>query len=308
MRLEEGSERELAREAWVWDSLAIEMVAKTSLSWMLDAGRNGRERTRGKGLDRLDEAIRALETRCHAGERSCVRQAREAFRSAEELRWRLAYSAVGVARQEARRVSRKGHTREDAMQDAMLGLFQAARRFDPDHGASFGTYARWWVRAALTKAVNEARTIRIPESALQLMRVMRAHQDEDPDASLQTLAEVAELPTDRASQLLAVCQPDSMDAPVPGAQGVTLGDTLCDESAEDPGEVMNRARLWELTLQAVAELDDRSREVVVRRYGLDDRPAETLAAIAEDFGVTPQRIRQIQKQAETRMTKLAAPA
>jgi len=311
MRLEDEEERAIAREAQHWELVAVEAVSQTAAAPLLDDGRNGRERTRGKDLDRLDTAVAALledteGTARNETQRELAREAQEALEQGVALRWKLALSAIGVARQETRRMVRSDSAFDDTLQDAVLGLFVAARRFDPDNGASFGTYARWWVRASLGRSLSDSRMVRVPESAQRLLRVMATRRDECPDASLAELADEAGIAPERAARLLALQQPTSMDEPLPGTAGVTRGETLPDDTLRDPDDLMHEQHLWRRTLEAVEELDERSREVVVRRYGLhSDGSVDTLAAIAEDFGVTPQRIRQIQKRAEAQMAELA---
>lgn len=307
MRLNENQEVNLADKIMALEEVASSLVADSPVASELQTARTKRETTRGKDVERLGRAVRALRTaaRTHSELRPQAREAQAAWQESQQLRWTLAMSAMGVARREASRVRGSRLGREDLQQEAVVGLLEAARRFDPQGGASFGTYARWWVRASLTKAVHHGRLVRIPESAVQdrrdVRRVVEDRERQGRACSIAEAAEVAGVKPRRAERLLAMQLPCSLQEPVGSSEGdFTREDLLADGSAADPAEDLELRQHWERAQYAIeASLDDRSRDILVRRYGLFGAERETLASIAADYGVTPQRVRQIQKKAES---------
>jgi len=313
MRLCEAKERSIAEEILEQEGIATRAVKGSPSEKLLRAGQNRRERTRGKDVERLGLAIADLAERARRDDTLQARamKAQGAWSRCETLYWKLAMSAQGVARSEARKAKSPHIGFEDLLQEATVGLVEAARRYDPKEKASFGTYARWWVRASVTKAVNDARMVRLPESALKCRREMKRHLDqgeaEGNPIQLSAAAKEVGMDLSRASRLMALQQPRSIEEPLPGTSGTTTAaDVLEDEASVDPIEVVHRRSQWQSTLDAIDTLDERSREVVTRRYGLGAAPPETLSSIADDMGVTPQRIRQIQKRAESNLAELAS--
>ena len=304
--------RTLAREVLKLEKQARRAVRGTPVEPTLSEGANGRERTRGKQVERLGQAVEELAglARTKRRYRGAANTALRAWKRSQSLRWRLALTARRVARAEASKAASAVLGREDAKQEAMIGLLDAARRFDPEDGTSFPTYARWWVRAALKRAQHEARMVRLPESAVKARRrlqdAMRERTEVGEPAPLEGVAAEVGVDPRRAAHLLQVEQPRSVEEPVAGHAELRTGDLLRDSAPAAPEQIEVQQR-WHLAEQAMAEvLDDRSREILARRYGIGGREAETLASIAEDHGVTAQRIRQLQKRAERRVADYAA--
>lgn len=312
MRMKQGQERQLANKILDLEKAARALVASSPASSALEHKHSNRERTRGKNVERLGRAVHVLagEAKERPELRGTARRAHATWRESQELRWKLAMSAVGVARQEARRVRGAQLSPEDVQQEAMVGLLEAARRFDPDKGASFGTYARWWVRDALNKAVQDGRMVRIPESAVKdardLRRVADARTREGRSCSIQEMASESGVSPRRAARLLAMRQPCSIHEKVGGESGPTREELLADDDAIDPTTALDTRDRWLRAECAIRDdLDERSRDVLVRRYGLFGAEPETLASIAKDYGVSPQRVRQIQKKAEAAVAECA---
>ena len=308
MRLGRAEEQDLANAILDAEQTARQAVEGTPVAAMLDAGRTRRERTRGKEVARLGEAVASLRTRSKTEKelRHASTVAAAAWARSQQLRWRLAMSAIGVARAEARRAAGSALSFDDMLQEATVGLLEAARRYEPGTDASFGTYARWWVRAALTRATRRDSMVRLPGSALKAMARLREVMAREGMDDVGLAAERLGIDTRRARHVMMLSQPTSMSEPLAREPGLTHGDLLEDDTVRNPEDQLVEKNRWGLTSEAMDRvLDDRSKEVLVRRYGLHGADTETLRAIAEDFGVTPQRVRQIQKRAEGQIADYA---
>ena len=207
----------------------------------------------------------------------------------------------------AKHYTNRGLALPDLIEEGNLGLIHALNKFDSERGFRFTTYATWWIRQAVERAImNQSRTIRLPAHVvkelnvvLRALRHLEMHgQPDGRDVALEDVAHLLDKPVEQVRKVLGYNErTTSLDAPLDRDGGGSIGDSLADEDALSPELVLHNSEVEEWVQMWLAELNERQRTVIERRYGLNDRDVATLEELAREIGVTRERVRQIQAEA-----------
>jgi RNA polymerase primary sigma factor len=233
-----------------------------------------------------------------------IKELQKAVDLGSDAKKRLAEANLRLVVSIAKRYVGRGMLFLDLIQEGNLGLIKAVEKFDYRKGYKFSTYATWWIRQAITRAIaDQARTIRIPvhmvETINKLIRVSRQLlQELGREPTPEEIAEEMNMPVDRVREILKISQePVSLETPIGEEEDSHLGDFIKDDNVPVPADAAAFTLLKEQLEEVLGTLTEREQKVLTLRFGLDDGRARTLEEVGKEFNVTRERIRQIEAKA-----------
>lgn len=233
---------------------------------------------------------------------------RKALRGCDASRKRMIESNLRLVVKIARRYVNRGLALLDLIEEGNLGLIRAVEKFDPERGFRFSTYATWWIRQTIERAImNQTRTIRLPIHVVKELNVyLRAArelaQKLDHEPTPEDIADLLDKPVEDVQRMLGLNERvASMDVPIGPSADRTLAETVPDQQVSDPAALLQDSDLSSSIDGWLTELTDKQREVVTRRFGLRGHEMSTLEEVGREIGLTRERVRQIQVEALKRL-------
>lgn len=233
---------------------------------------------------------------------------RLALKGDEEARCRMIESNLRLVVKISRRYVNRGLSLLDLIEEGNLGLIRAVEKFDPERGFRFSTYATWWIRQTIERAImNQTRTIRLPIHVVKELNIyLRASrelaQKLDHEPSAQEIADLVDKPVGCVKKMLGLNEGvSSIDSPLAQDSEKSLVETIADSHASDPSELLQDSDLKEHIDTWLTDLPSKQREIVVRRFGLWGYETSTLENVGKEVGLTRERVRQIQVEALRRL-------
>lgn len=199
----------------------------------------------------------------------------------------------------------------DMIEEGNLGLMRAIEKFEPERGFRFSTYATWWIRQSIEHSImSQGRTVRLPVHIMrELNQILRARyhleaRSNGSEVSVEDIAYLVNKPVDQVKDILSLAeQPLSLDAPLAGDPQASLADILSATDEDAPDSRAQQQQMAALLREWMGKLNEKQRHVIMRRFGLDNDDAVTLDVLAEEMGVTRERVRQIQQDALARLKR-----
>ena len=215
----------------------------------------------------------------------------------------------------ARSYTGKGLALQDLIEEGNLGLMHAIGKFEPQRGFRFSTYATWWIRQSVERAImNQGRMIRLPVHRVRELNLvlrakyhLEARLDHQKDARLEDIAHLVERSVDEVREILGLAEPvSSLDTPLPSDANASVLDLVADIAAEAPDVHVEQQEMTHMVRRWIDAMPIRQRIVILRRFGLDHGTPATLDEIADELGVTRERVRQIQQDGLHRLKQVIA--